>query len=421
MTAEAAKYFSKSNKDIVYDPRRRVQFLTSGSLIFDLVSGGGLPRGRLTEVFGMEHSGKSSLYWAALAAVQRSGGVGVLVDYEGAFDPDFARACYGLVVDNKTFALFQPDNIEEGDELFMKYISRLAQLDMLVYDSVDAMKPKGLIEGALADERRVGAHAQAMSRYVAKQRAFARQRGIVIGFVNQMRTNIVTGQAADQNVGTGAGYNVMEKYTTTGGLALRYYASLRMKLEYGGQIKDEVALSEITGVQEVQRVGNQIKMINIKNKVGVPFRRANATFLFPAPDQTPGWANDVDLMELLKKRGRIQQISSKFVYRGLNIPEWISLTGKVASEKLFLSKPELQADAQALFKQIISGPRAQDQVTVSTEAAIAGVDFSPNEASEPTSNDLTDLIGVALPPADDDTQVDMRDDEIVSPASEVSL
>lgn len=357
LITDVKKTFSRTNPDLVFDPMKKVSFTPSGSIVFDLVSGGGLPKGRITEIFGMEGSAKSSLLYGALAGVQKRGGVGILIDAENAWDPVFARNTFGLEHDGVGFAVFQPDNIEEIDALLEK-ISDLTKLDLIGFDSVDAMKPKGQVECSLADERRVGAHAQAMSRFVAKIRIFAKEKNIPVVFINQMRTNIQTGRSVDQNVGTGAGFNVMEQYTVTGGMALRYYASLRMKLEYGGRIEDEMGINPITGSQDKIRIGNEIKVINVKNKVGTPFLKSNASFLFPMPGQKGGWSNDRDLLELLKKRGKIRQVSTKFVYNGLHIQEWSNIGSKKASEQLFLSTPELKADAAALLDSLIQADRS---------------------------------------------------------------
>lgn len=398
LLTDVKKTFSKTNPDLVFDPRKKVDFLPSGSIIFDSVAGGGFPKGRLIEIFGMEHSGKSSLLYAALAGVQKKGGVGILIDAENAWDPTFARNTFGLEHDGQHFAVFQPDNIEEIDALVQK-LADLDNLDLLGFDSVDAMKPKAQVEGSLADERRVGAHAQAMSRFVAKMRILAKEKNIPIVFINQMRTNITTGRAVDQNVGTGAGFNVMEQYTVTGGMALRFYASLRMKLEYGGRIEDETGVNQISGAPDKVRIGNEIKVINIKNKVGTPFLKSKASFLFPMNGQKGGWSNERDVMELLRKRGKIRQQATKFVYNGLNIPEWSNVGAKRISEQLFMSTPELIEDAYALLDSILHADAGASTLDVVTAA-----DFSPEDThgQDDKSIALSDVLGTpdALAPED---------------------
>lgn len=375
LLSDVKKTFSKTNPDLVFDPCKKVEFLPSGSIVFDLVSGGGLPKGRLTEIFGMEHSGKSSLIYSALAQVQKNKGVGILIDAENAWDPVYAKKTFGLEHDGVHFAVFQPDNIEEIDALVEK-LATLDKLDLLCFDSVDAMKPKAQVEGSLSEERRVGAHAQAMSRFVAKMRILAKEKNIPIVFINQMRTNITTGRAVDQNVGTGAGFNVMEQYTVTGGMALRFYASLRMKLEYGGRIEDETGTNALTGQPDKVRIGNEIKIINIKNKVGTPFLKGLASFYFPMPGQKGGWSNERDVMEILRKRGKIRQQATKFVYNGLHIQEWSNVGSKRASEQMFMSNAELMADARALLESIIHA----DTVTQTLEIATTA-DFSPEDTA----------------------------------------
>jgi recombination protein RecA len=387
VVATISKQF-KGNSDILFDPRRTFDRLPSGCTVVDLVIGGGFPRKRITEVFGMEHCGKSALTQACAGKAQAAGLMGILIDAETAFDPVFAQECWGLVQDNKTFSVFQPDNIEEAD-VILKSLEALPRLDYLIFDSVDALKPKSLIEGALADERRVGAHAQAMSRFVAKVKQFAKDKNCAVIFINQMRTNIQTGRAVDQNVGTGAGFNPMEQYTTTGGMSLRFYASIRLKLEYGGKIDDETGANAISGKVEKTRKGNQVKVINIKNKTFTPFLKEVASFLFKMPNQQSGWANDLDVVHLLKKRGRIRQQATKFVYVRQDGTEWSNIGSMNASENLFMSKSELMADARAQLLSLVNGSQ-------SLPVAQPGVDFTPDEVAEPSAIDLQALTVPAI-------------------------
>lgn len=402
----AAKFFAKTNAEMVFDPSRQVECLPSGCLVFDLVSGGGWPKSRLSEVFGMEHSGKTALVHATCAGVQRAGGVAVLVDAEYAFHPGFARRAHGLVHDGETFAVFQPDNIEQVDQLYSNFLAKLGRIDFLAFDSVDAMKPQGLIEGALEDEKRVGIHAIKVSQFVAKMKAYAKTRGIPVVFTNQMRSIISTGRPVDQNVGTGAGFNTHEKYTTSGGLALRYYASLRMKLEFAKRIEDEMGVDPITGEQAKARTGNLIRCINIKNKIATPFLKGAATFHFAAPEQKPGWANDHDVMELLRHRGRLVQTGGrgpKLTYRGLAIPSWEHAGSKVENERRFLGSPELIADARQLLQALV---READGAEALFERAAPGQDFSAGETEGQDGLDQITLakLGIAadlddLPPS----------------------
>lgn len=351
------KDFKNINPDIISDPNRIVQFISSGNFVFNIVANqfsvGGWPRRRISEVFGMEHSGKSSLIYASFAELQRAGGVGILFDYEGSWEPQYAKRAFGLVEDGKTFVVFQPDTVEEGDKVY-EIMQRLAKIDLLVVDSVDAMKPQALIECSLDKEARVGAHATAVGKVVSKFRRFARFKDCAIVFTNQVRSKITTNKYI-QNTGTGAGYNTQEPYTTPGGWALRFYASLRMKVEFKAQIRNELEVNAIGGEREEHgvRVGNQIQIINVKNKVGPPMLKYVTHFKFPSRSEKGGWDEAMDIMYILKKRGRLQQIGKKLVYRGLNIPEWYHTASKVICEEAFRSTPGLLKDGKDLILQLM--------------------------------------------------------------------
>ncbi|CAG0925134.1 unnamed protein product [Notodromas monacha] len=261
----------KANPDIVLDPNKQVEFIPTGCLSFNLVAGGGLPRGRLTEVFGMEHSGKTALALSTHHEVGKAGGTSIHIDAEFAFDENHARQTYRLV-QNDNFKVFQPACAEEAGQLLDLIIASGIKIDFISIDSVDALKPKDLIEGALDKEARVGAQAKKVGQIVNKCRLYAMKTNTAILFLNQMRVNINTSKY-EQNVGTGSGYNPMESHTVPGGYALRFYASLRMKLEYGGKIEIEAGENAISGEAEKQRTGQKVKIINIKNKVVVDDKR----------------------------------------------------------------------------------------------------------------------------------------------------
>lgn len=360
----------KANPDIVLDPNKSVEFIPTGCLSFDLVAGGGLPRGRLTEVFGMEHSGKTALALATHREVQKIGGTSLHIDAEYAFDETHARQTYRLV-QNDTFKVFQPACAEEAGALLDLIIASGIKIDFISIDSVDALKPKDLIEGALDKEARVGAQAKKVGQIVTKCRLYAMRTNTAILFLNQMRVNINTSKF-EQNVGTGAGYNPMESHTVPGGYALRFYASLRMKLEYGGKIEIEAGENAISGEAEKQRTGQKVKIINIKNKVGTPFLKTLANFEYPAiaKGQRGGWSRGLDIIDILKKRGLIQQRATKFIYHGLDIPEWSNIGSKVASERKFCDTPEVMVDATKLiYSLVVDDKRKAEEALDRGEAA----------------------------------------------------
>lgn len=363
----------KANPDIVLDPNKRIEFIPTGCLTFDLVSGAGLPRGRLSEVFGMEHSGKTGLALSTHYEVQRAGGTSIHIDAEFAFDETHARQTYRLV-QNDTFKVFQPSCAEEAGQLLDMIIASGIKIDFISFDSVDALKPKDLIEGALDKEARVGAQAKKVGQIVTKARVYAMRTNTAILFLNQMRVNINTSKY-EQNVGTGSGFNPMESHTVPGGYALRFYASLRMKLEYGGKIEWEAGENRVTGEAEKQRVGQKVKIINIKNKVGIPFLKAIANFEYPriSDGVRGGWSKGLDIIDLLKKRGMIQQRGTKFIYNGLNIPEWSNTGTKISSEAKFCSDPKLIEDATALLYSLVVDDRNKAEKALESGQAIEGL------------------------------------------------
>lgn len=395
LQAAVKKKFARINPDIIHLPGRKVAWLASTVIACGLVSGGGypdggFPRGRITEVFGMEHSGKTNLILDACAQVQRDGGVAVLVDHENAWDPVYAERTFGLKEDGKTFIVFQPDNLEEGD-LVVEELKNLDKLDLLAFDSVDAMRPKAAIESIqMEGDRRVGSHAMGMGRIIAKVKVLARQKNCAAVFINQMRTTINTDRHA-QNIGTAAGYNPMEQYTTTGGHALRFYASVRYKVEYGGSITDETDVNPVMGGTEKTRIGHRMRIINVKNKCGAPYLKGEAVFYYYMPhrNQIGGFSPIEDLMEMLKRRGRLVQSGTKLTYYGHGVKEWSPETrGKQASEKAFRENKMIVADAFELLRQLTQKP---EEVQAIMDTAQLGTDFDESEVSENAQQAVVEL------------------------------
>lgn len=342
----------RQNPDIIFDPNRKVEFVTSGCFSFDLQSGGGFPLRRISEIFGFEHSGKSSLLYAMFAANQKAGKIGILFDFEHSFHAAYAFIVFGLVEDGETFVVFQPDSIEEGDKILMT-LRNIEEVRIVAFDSIEAMKPVAIIDGSLDKINAPGAQANSLSKFCYKLKDFAKDKNCAIVMTNQIRANIHTNQFAE-NTGIGAGFTHEDPYKTPGGFTPRFLASIRTKLEHAGRITDDAGENLIDGSNEKVRMGQKIKFINIKNKVHTPFLKTTAHFNFWIDGmQKGGWDEGADLMELLRKRGRIQQISTKFIYHGLNIKEWINVGPKVQSEALFMGDPKLIQDAKDLVLALL--------------------------------------------------------------------
>ena len=289
--------------------RMKVETIPTGALTLDLALGGGLPKGRVIEIYGPESSGKTTLALHAIAEVQKSGGIAAFVDAEHALDPAYSAA---LGVDIENLLVSQPDTGEAGLEIVDQLV-RSAAVDVVVIDSVAALVPRAEIEGDMGDAH-VGLQARLMSQALRKITGNIGKSGCTVIFLNQLRQKI------------GVTYGNPE--TTTGGNALKFYASVRLDIRRIQTLKK--------GTEEF---GIRAKVKVAKNKVAPPFRIAEFDVVFGKGISTLGC-----LMDLAEETGVITRKGAWYSYNGDNISQ-----GRDNGIKYMEENPEF---AQAIEQQV---------------------------------------------------------------------
>ena len=282
-----------------------LEVISTGSLGLDLALGvGGLPRGRIVEIFGPESSGKTTLCLETIAQCQKNGGVCAFIDAENAFDPIYARK---LGVKVEELMVSQPDTGEQALEI-CDMLVRSGGVDMVVIDSVAALVPKAEIEGDMGDSH-VGLQARLMSQALRKLTGHIKKTNTLVVFINQIRMKI--------------GVMFGSPETTTGGNALKFYASVRLDIRRTGQIKkgDDV-------------IGNETKVKVIKNKVAPPFRQAEFDILY---GEGVSWEGE--LIDLGVKYDIVEKSGAWYSYNGAkigqgkdNVRVWLKENPDVANE-----------------------------------------------------------------------------------------
>ncbi|KYC37789.1 DNA recombination/repair protein RecA [Scytonema hofmannii PCC 7110] len=291
--------------------RMRVETVSSGALTLDLALGGGIPKGRVIEIYGPESSGKTTLALHAVAEVQKNGGIAAYVDAEHALDPTYAGAL-GVDIDN--LLVSQPDTGEAALEIVDQLV-RSAAVDIVVIDSVAALVPRAEIEGEMGDAH-VGLQARLMSQALRKITGNIGKSGCTVIFLNQLRQKI------------GVTYGNPE--TTTGGNALKYYASVRLDIRRIQTLKK--------GTEEF---GNRVKVKVAKNKVAPPFRVAEFDIIFGKGISTIGC-----LVDLAEETGVLIRKGAWYSYSGENISQ-----GRDNAIKYMEEKPELTEKIKQLVRE----------------------------------------------------------------------
>lgn len=305
------------------DAIQDIETISTGSIGMDFALGvGGIPRGRITEIFGAESSGKTTLAIHVIAEAQKLGGVCAIIDAEHAFDRYYAEA---LGVDVNNLWIAQPDNGEQALEIAEQLINSGA-IDVLVIDSVAALTPKTEIEGEMGDKN-VGLQARLMSQAMRKLTgAIAKTRTCCI-FINQTREKI------------GNIYGPAQ--TTTGGNALKFYSSVRIEITPSSMIKDS----------DDKPIGRQVKIKVVKNKVAPPFQRAEFEIMFGEGISKAGEIIDLGVeYDIIKKSG------AWFSYNGSKLGQ-----GKEAVRRVINDNPELMAELEEKIREAIDNELAEEK------------------------------------------------------------
>jgi len=296
--------------------RQAIEVIPTGSLGLDLALGcGGLPRGRIVEIYGPESSGKTTMALHVMAEAQKLGGLVALVDAEHAFDRFYAEK---LGVDTDNLLISQPDNGEQALEIADNLI-RSNALDVVVIDSVAALTPKAEIEGEMGDSK-VGLQARLMSQGLRKLTAAIDKTNTLVIFINQLREKI--------------GVMFGNPETTTGGNALKFYASVRLDIR---------RVSNIKNGEEI--LGNQVRVKVVKNKVAPPFRKTEFDLMFGKGIDRVGEVLDLAVdLKVVDKKG------SFYNFKGQKLAQ-----GRDASKEVLLDNEELLAEIEAQVKAKIAG------------------------------------------------------------------
>ena len=287
-----------------------VETVPTGALSLDLALGGGLPKGRVVEIYGPESSGKTTVTLHAIAEVQRLGGTAAFIDAEHALDPSYAKR---IGVDIENLLLSQPDNGEQALEI-AEALVRSNAVDIIVIDSVAALVPKAEIEGDMGASL-PGLQARLMSQALRKLTGvISRSKGTVV-FINQIRMKI--------------GVMFGNPETTAGGNALKFYASVRMDIRRIGQIK-----------QGDNVVGNRTKIKVVKNKIAPPFKEAEFDIMY-----NEGISRSGDVLDLAAGYGIVDKTGAWYAYKGEKIGQ-----GREATKAYLTAHPKLMEElAKAVF------------------------------------------------------------------------
>ncbi len=288
-----------------------VETIPTGSISLDIALGGGIPKGRIVEIYGPESSGKTTLTLHAIAEIQKSGGTAAFIDAEHALDPAYAKR---LGVDVENLLISQPDNGEQALEI-TETLVRSSAVDLIVVDSVAALVPRAEIEGDMGDSH-MGLQARLMSQALRKLTGIINRSNTTVIFINQIRMKI--------------GVMFGNPETTTGGNALKFYSSVRMDIRRISQIKqgDEI-------------IGNRTRVKVVKNKIAPPFRQAEFDIMY-----NQGISASGDVLDLAVERGIIDKSGAWFAYNDAKIAQ-----GRESAKKYLQDNPKILTEVAKKVKE----------------------------------------------------------------------
>jgi recombination protein RecA len=299
------------------------EVIPTGSLGLDIALGiGGLPRGRIVEIYGPEASGKTTLAIHAIAEVQKQGGIAAIIDAEHAFDKNYAA---NLSVDVDNLLISQPDNGEQALDI-AEHLIRSGALDLVVIDSVAALVPKSEIEGEMG-EQKLGLQARLMSQAMRKLTGAIHKTGCCAIFINQIRHKI--------------GVMFGSPETTTGGNALKFYASVRLDIRRISSIKD----------RGNELIGNQVKVKVIKNKLAPPFRLAEFDIMYGK-----GISKEGEIIDMAVDMDIVQKSGTWYAYDTTKLGQ-----GREAVKELLSDNPELAEEIEAKIKARVFGTEEKEE------------------------------------------------------------
>lgn len=292
-----------------------LEAISTGSISLDIALGiGGIPKGRVVEIYGPESSGKTTLSMHAIANVQRNGGIAAFIDAEHAFDRFYAQK---LGIDIENLLISQPDNGEQALEITENLI-RSGAIDIIVIDSVAALTPRSEIEGEMGDSK-MGLHARLMSQALRKLTATISRTGCCCIFINQLREKI--------------GVMFGNPETTTGGNALKFYASVRLDIRRIGQLKEGENI-----------VGNRTRVKVVKNKVAPPFKTAEFDIMYGEGISKVG-----EIVDLGVDHNVIKKSGSWFSYGDTKLGQ-----GRDAVKQLLIDNPELSEEIEQKIREALT-------------------------------------------------------------------